>query len=332
MKKRKFQKKIAGLKKWNKIVSVLVKNYKKSGEKYDIKEVRKEASRIYKDGEFKNVAPSKIRVKDILSVKVGEIITKKTQKKDVITANQIDYERWYLDESFNKFTNFWMLGEFLSGLSQEYPEIPILIVSRVQGVDNPLVYEGGKSSYAGSVFQNWVEDYRDDLESADFFEDPDEQKYGEMFLATPIQINGQWYALYFGTSKGFGFENYDFGNMNIEPPTPPEEIIEEVKERDKKTKAKKPKVVKPKVKKKAPKKPAKPKKKPLKTKKEKDKEKIDGRTKEGRASKSKLELARLRTRALELLREDFKDGIYTKAEYKAERDRIFDRYKKGGLI
>ena len=58
----------------------------------------------------------------------------------------------------------------------------------------------------------------------------------------------------------------------------------------------------------------------------------DGRTKEGRASKSKLELARLRTRALELLREDFKDGIYTKAEYKAERDRIFDRYKKGGLI
>lgn len=323
MKKRKFQKKIAGLKKWNKIVSVLVKNYKKSGEKYDIKEVRKEASRIYKDGEFKNVAPSKIRVRDILGVKFGEQITKKTQKKDVITANQIDYNRWFLDLNEGgqtEFGSFWQLGEHLSDLTQEYPEIPIVVVSKTLGEQKAIVYDGGSTSYGGSPFQQFTEDYRDELEEGDI--------YGERFFGTPIEINGQWYALFFEGN----FDDYDFNNINIEPPTPPEEIIEEVKERDKKTKAKKPKVVKPKVKKKAPKKPAKPKKKPLKTKKEKDEEKIDGRTKEGRASKSKLELARLRTRALELLREDFKDGIYTKAEYKAERDRIFDRYKKGGLI
>ena len=324
MKKRKFQKKIAGLKKWNKIVSVLVKNYKKSGEKYDIKEVRKEASRIYKDGEFKNVAPSKIRVRDILSVKVGEQITKKTQKKDVITANQIDYNRWFLDLNEGgqtEFANFFQLGEHLSELTQEYPEIPILVVSKTLGEQNAIVYDGGSTSYGGSPFQQFTEDYREVV-------DTDDSSSWERFFGTPIEINGQWYALFFEGN----FEDYDFNNINIEPPTPPEEIIEEVKERDKKTKEKKPKVVKPKVKKKAPKKPTKPKKKPLKTKKEKDKEKIDGRTKEGRASKSKLELARLRTRALELLREDFKDGIYTKAEYKAERDRIFDRYKKGGLI
>ena len=323
MKKRIFQKKIAGLKKWNKIVSVLVKDYKKRGEKYDIKEVRKEASRIYKDGEFRNVVPSRIRVRDILGVKVGEQITKKTPKKDVITANQIDYNRWFLDLNEGgqtEFANFWQLGEHLSDLTQEYPEIPIILASKRLGEQNAIVYDGGSTSYGGSPFQQFTEDYRDELEQGDI--------YGERFFGTPIEINGQWYALFFEGN----FDDYDFDNINIEPPTPPEEIPDEVKERDKKTKEKKKKIVKPKVKKKAPKKPIKPKKKPLKTKKEKDKDKIDGRTKEGRASKSKLELARLRTRALELLREDFKDGIYTKEEYKKERDRIFDRYKRGGLI
>jgi len=326
MKKRKFQKKIAGLKKWNKIVSILVKDYKKRGEKYDLKDVRKEASRIYKEGDFKTIAPSKIRVRDILGVKVGKQIVKKTQEKDVITANQIDYNRWFLDRNeggVSEFANFWQLGEHLVELTQEYPEIPILIASKSLGEQNVVQYDGGSTSYSGSPFQQFTEDYRDSL--------PPDDKYGEMFFGTPIQINGQWYALFFEGN----FEDYDFENMNIEPPTPPEEVIDEVKERDKKTKEKKPKkVVKPKVKKKPQKKPKKTtKKKPLKTKKEKEKEKkIDGRTKEGRASKSKLELARLRTRALELLREDYKDGIYTKEEYKIERERIFEKYRRGGLI
>ena len=39
-----------------------------------------------------------------------------------------------------------------------------------------------------------------------------------------------------------------------------------------------------------------------------------------------------RTKALELLREDYKDGVFTKEEYKSERQKIMNKYNKGGKI
>jgi hypothetical protein len=47
---------------------------------------------------------------------------------------------------------------------------------------------------------------------------------------------------------------------------------------------------------------------------------------------NEVELAKERTKALDLLRKDFEDGIFTKKEYKEERKRIFDRYNQGGLL
>jgi hypothetical protein len=37
-------------------------------------------------------------------------------------------------------------------------------------------------------------------------------------------------------------------------------------------------------------------------------------------------------RALELLKEDFKDGIFTKEEYKEERKLIISKFEKGGTV
>ena len=58
-------KKFSGLKKYNKVLSILVKQKKKSGEVYSFKEVQKEASRIYR-ADFREVNLSKIRVKDVI--------------------------------------------------------------------------------------------------------------------------------------------------------------------------------------------------------------------------------------------------------------------------
>ena len=33
-----------------------------------------------------------------------------------------------------------------------------------------------------------------------------------------------------------------------------------------------------------------------------------------------------------MLKDDLKAGIYTKEEYKAEREKIMNKYEKGGLI
>lgn len=36
--------------------------------------------------------------------------------------------------------------------------------------------------------------------------------------------------------------------------------------------------------------------------------------------------------ALQTLREDFKDGVFTKKEYKEERNKLLDKFEKGGQI
>ena len=46
----------------------------------------------------------------------------------------------------------------------------------------------------------------------------------------------------------------------------------------------------------------------------------------------KVRIDEARTKALELLRDDYKDGIFTKEEYKSERQKIIDKYNKGGKI
>ena len=46
----------------------------------------------------------------------------------------------------------------------------------------------------------------------------------------------------------------------------------------------------------------------------------------------KIRLAELRNEALKMLQEDYKAGIYTKEEYKIEREKIMNKYEKGGLL
>ena len=84
---------------------------------------------------------------------------------------------------------------------------------------------------------------------------------------------------------------------------------------------------------------AKERKRPTTVKKEEPKKKAEPKkktaTKSKAAPKKKVISKSPRTdvaRALELLREDFKDGVFTKEEYKTERAKLIDKLEKGGLI
>jgi len=59
--KRKNLRRTSGLRRWNKVFSKLIQDYKKRGEEYNISDVRKQASELLPD--FKNVSPSKISKK-----------------------------------------------------------------------------------------------------------------------------------------------------------------------------------------------------------------------------------------------------------------------------
>lgn len=181
-------KKVAGLKKWNKIVSILVKDYKKQKLPYDIKEVRAEASAIYKKG-FKAVVPSKLRVKDVIKTKKEVGIPKILE----VDASNIDQELWFRDETGgDKFGLFFNVGNWATKLSNAYPTIPIMVVTK-NNQSAPLIIQGYQGSYDGSPFQELVENMRMTMTNP---EDSKSEEVGE-FFGEPISIKGKIYALFY---------------------------------------------------------------------------------------------------------------------------------------
>ena len=320
------KKNVSGLKKWNKIVSIIVKDYKKNNVAYDLKEVRSLASQVYADG-FKDVAPSRLRVGKVKAT------TKKVLTKDEVievTAKQLrdnpSTSYWFLDEA--SFETWFCLGCWVQDFVNVYPNVPTMIVTS-RNIKSPLVVQGAVGSYDGGIFQKWVEEVRESLvndensEEWQYEDDLDDEI--DTFMADAFYIKGQWYAVWFEKSL------LDTIKADLEE-LPPEElepieidertqvIIEEkeIQIADDREKAKK----KRKTKKKLEKIPKKSDKKPIQKKGKTKKEGVDGRTKEGRESKSKVALAEQINKRIEGFRQDkkdltqlLKDKVITKKEY-----------------
>jgi len=295
-KKKNRRRNITPLKRYNKIVSTLVKDYKKRGVSYNISDVRKLASAVYPN--LKGKAPSKITKRDVVKLSTDEVV-----------IEAIDVPAYWFDAQSN-FTYWFQVGEWANRFANAYPNIPVMIITKATE-KTPLVIRGSTGDYNGSVFQKWTEDIRDELESPD----ESDAEVG-IFFGTPSLMNkdGEMYATWFE----------DGVKLPKTPPKPSEVdtrkkvIIDKREEEEKKRREKE----KPKKKRGRPKKTEEEKKKPLPKKKKKP---ID---------KRKVERTPLRdkNKAKELLLEEFKLGLITKKEYREKSNKIENTYSTGGKL
>ena len=295
---KKGKKNLSGLKKWNKIVSILVKDYKKRGQSYDIKEVRRLASSVYSD--FKEVAPSKLKVTQV----------KKSAEKE-IRLEAVDVPDYWFDNQQN-FTYWFQVGEWANRFANAYPTIPIMLITKGTK-KQPLVVQGATGDYDGSIFQKWTEDIRDSLENPD--ESDSEVGY---FFGTPAYKDktGQIYAVWF--EDGVKIPKIPPKATKIEPRKAL--LISEREDIEKKRRE----IEKP------PKKRGRPKK----TEEEKKKTPLPKKTKKPIKEKEKPQANRV-TEIRNLiadLRQDLKEGLITKKFYQEEVRKLTDKLDKGGLI
>jgi len=308
-------KKISGLKKYNKILSILVKQKKKSGEVYSFKDVQKEASRIYR-ADFKNVALSKIRVKDV----------KESSKKDselVLKASDVP-NYWFNDQSY--FNYWYQVGEWANRFANAFPMIPIMLITK-STERNPLVVQGATGNYEGSIFQRWTEDRRDEINNSGGDDTNSADWTIGNFGGTPAIIGGQEYAVWL--------------EEGLEPPkiAPKPIIIEPRKtilidklEKEEKERREKEK---PKKKRGRPKKTEEEKKKPLPKVKKKP---IDKKPTPNRVSEIRALIDGLRA-DIETIKQEVKDGFNTKKEAQKQISKIREdisnltrKLEKGGVI
>lgn len=302
-----IRKQTIGLKKYNKIVSILVKDAKKRKEEYDIKDIRQRAKLAYqgvKELSFKQINLKQLKLKE-------------NQPKEAeveITAVDVD-PKWFNDQA--NFTYFWQVGDWANRFSNAYPTIPVMLITKATE-RNPLVVQGATGDYDGSIFQRWVEEIRDTL--------PDPNDYQEIgeFVGTPAYKDdkGQIYAVWYET--GVAIPKVPPKPKEIEPRK--KKLVDEAEEAEKmryliekpKKKRGRPKKEKteplPKIKKLKPPKPPKKEEKP---------------TEKEERQPTPL---RDRNRAKELLLEEFKLGLITKEEYLDERKKINDMFNKGGKV
>jgi len=323
IKKQSVKRKTTPLKRYNKIVSLIVKDNKKKGIEYNIADVRKQVSQnLYP--EFKNVAPSKIRLKQVKALMKGSVKEKEKEPNTVrILAENIPRE--YFDVTLEWFelgmeTTQSGLPNPVLELNRNYPEIPIVI----QTGDLRLAIQGEIGDYAGSPLQEYVEQIRTFVDN----------ESGVIFSGVPAWLDrkDKQYAL--------------FGTEDVAENLPPEQILDFVDAGLKKPlfdeKKSKPKTKKTK---------------------DQDKKKPEKKKPEPKKSEGKLtEVQKVaeRKRIMEYyreeikdvkdemkeLREDFKDGVYDKSEYKTEKKRLslekerlikeresqLNKYEKGGII
>ena len=133
------QEQLSGLKKYNLIVSTLVKDKKKSGEIYDLKDVRKQASSIYPN--FKDKPLRSIRKSDIRSATpVGLLPRQRGYKKQIQVP--------YLDESLTNPSNetyYFNLGAF-PGKIETLSSNEIFFDSSISNPELPMIQGGTQQS------------------------------------------------------------------------------------------------------------------------------------------------------------------------------------------
>ena len=310
-------KKISGLKKYNKILSILVKQKKKSGEVYSFKDVQKEASRIYR-ADFKNVALSKIRVKDV----------KESSKKDSeLVLEAVDVPTYWFDAQSN-FNNWYQVGEWANRFSNAYPTIPVMLITK--GTErNPLVVQGATGDYDGSIFQRWTEERRDEINDSG----GDDGESGSWtignFFGTSAYTDGKGkiYAVWF--EEGVSIPNIPPKPTEIEPRKTL--LIDKLEKEEEERREKE----KPKKKRGRPKKTEEEKKKPLPKVKKKP---IDKKPTPNRVSEIRALIDGLRS-DIETIKQEVKDGFNTKKEAQKQISKIREdisnltrKLEKGGVI
>ena len=169
--KRKRIRKGIPLKRYNTILSTVLKDYKKRGEKYDLKQVRKEVSKLYPA--YKDIAPSRIPKKEIVSsfksLVKGEV---KKPEKDTYTIQATEVPKEYFDVEKEWFE----LGEGFEGkdiapngvldFNNAFPEIPIVIKTP----ENEYSSVGLIGNYQGSDLQKFInENLRQEFNNASGF-------------------------------------------------------------------------------------------------------------------------------------------------------------------
>lgn len=296
--------KILPLKKYNKVLSILIKNKKKNKEQYNIQDLRKEASIVYKD--FKEIP--------LKNIKINKVIALKNNIKEV-QLEAVDVPNYWFDNQAN-FTYWFQVGDWANRFANAYPMIPIMLVTKASQ-KQPLVVQGATGDYDGSVFQKWTEGIREMLD------DPDDSD-GEMgiFLGTPAykdENSGQIYAVWF--EDGSKIPKIPPKPTKLEPRK--KKLIEEREEEEKKRRE----VEKPK-KKRGRKPKSEETTKPL----PKVEKKPPIERKPPKKADNEVRLAELRNEALKMLQKDYELGVYTKKEYKIEREKILNKYEKGGVL
>ena len=309
------------LRKYQKVVSLIVKDNKKKGIEYNIADVRKVASTVYPA--IKELPLSKIGIRKVQSVEkeITEIVKEEIEpQEDSFRIGSENIPSWWFDDVFN----FWEIGEHIVKFSNTYPEVPIVIKSN----GNELSIVGSMGSYEGSEAQAFVEDLRSEMETQDSTSSDYQQFYG-----TPTKGYAFWGSegvefpetLDFVQAKGVVMEEIEIREENFQE----QEIEEKKLKRERKKKEKQPLPKKPKskpqLKKPTPKKVTKTvakkvtKKAPIK--KLQPTKEVQGKT--TLAEKNK---------AIELLLKQFELGLIDKDEFRSEKKSIMSMYEKGGSI
>jgi len=167
---KKQQKRVSGLKKYNRIVSTLVKDYKKRGKTYDLKEVRQLASSLYPN--FRETPLGGIRKKDILSSTPKSLLSsqrgyKKPSKEEPAYTLPPEFtdpnERYYYD-----------LADLIGSMEAEIPN-DVFFISELAGSEGVVIQGGTKlepdaDTFYVQNFQNLVA-YLDKQRSSGQFKD-----------------------------------------------------------------------------------------------------------------------------------------------------------------
>jgi hypothetical protein len=296
---------LLGLRKYNKVFSIIIKEKKKSGQPYSFREVQKEASRIYR-ADFRQVNLSKIRVKDVKES------LKKTEDGDL---KAIDVPAYWFDAQSN-FNNWYQVGEWANRFSNTYPNIPVMLITKTTQ-RNPLVVRGATGDYDGSIFQSWTEERREEIDNSGDSQDSGSWEIGNFFGTPAYQNKEQIYAVWFE-------EGVDLPKVAPKPIEIEERKLVIIDELEKEEKERREKET-PKKKKGRPKKIDQEEKKPL--------PKI-GKKKPIEKKKDIEKPTPLadKNRAKELLLEEFRLGLITKKEYREDRDKIDKMYQEGGAL
>ena len=131
----KKNKRYAGLKKYNKLVSTLVKDRKKRGESYQISDIRALASSIYPN--FKETPLKSLRKRDILSATPRKLLP--TQRKFV---KEVEEEVIFPEQLSNLEDRYYFDLYDMLGVIETQTSNNINFVSKVIGSEN-LEFQGG---------------------------------------------------------------------------------------------------------------------------------------------------------------------------------------------